>query len=178
MPSKSSIRRRGPALEPSAWRVGRKSLAGTGFLAILASPGIALLVPPVGIFLALLALFVGIGLIFRSAVWISDPCPFCHAVQTVWVPMEGLSRRQVRRQSSGRVFGADCIVCRNRMIVRMHDRMAIPAPRVTVLSGTCRALLVRLQNPRQDRSRAMRDNRASPTRSGSRRAATSAPAHA
>ena len=133
MPRRSLIRRGGPVLEPTSWRVGRKSLAGTGLLTILASPGIALLVPPIGIFLAPVAFLLGIRLIFQSAVWMSGPCPFCHAVQTVWVPMEGLSWGRVRRRSSGRVFGADCAVCRNRIIMRLDDRVAVPAPRVIAL---------------------------------------------
>jgi len=100
---------------------------------ILASPGIALLVPPVGIFLGLGTLLIGLVLLFKFAVWMSGPCPFCHAVQAVWIPMEGLSWRRIRRRSSGRVFGTDCLVCKNRMILRVDDQLAIPAPRMVAL---------------------------------------------
>ena len=96
---------------------------------VLGAPGVALL-PVVGLFLALGAFFVGLGLFFKFAVWMSGPCPFCDSVQFVWVPADGLSWGQIRRGRSGRVFGADCVVCRNRIILRVDDRVAVPAPMV------------------------------------------------
>jgi len=105
---------------------------------ILASPGIVF-VPMIGVFLAIGAFLVGIGLLFQFAVWMSGPCPCCHAVQTVWVPTEACRWRRVRRRSTGYVSGADCVVCRNRMIIRIDDRIAIPAPSVVrVLPGAAR----------------------------------------
>lgn len=94
---------------------------------ILCSPGLAFL-PMLGVVLFVATAGAGITLLFSFAVWMSGPCPFCEALQTVSVPMEGLSWRRVKRGSTRRVFGADCVVCKNRMIVRVDDKVAIPAP--------------------------------------------------
>lgn len=98
-------------------------------MVILCSPGMAFL-PIVGVVLALVTVCAGIAQLFSFAVWMSGACPFCEALQTVSVPMEELSWRRVQRRSTNRVFGVDCVVCKNRMIVRVDDRVAIPAPRV------------------------------------------------
>ena len=116
-------------LQLSTWKVRRSSTVGTGILLVLGSPGFATL-PVVGIPLALGALVCGLGLLFSFTVAMSGRCPYCEVTQTVGVPTDGLSWRRIKKRRTGRVFGADCVVCRNRMIVRVDDRVALPAPSV------------------------------------------------
>jgi len=96
---------------------------------ILCSPGVAFL-PVVGPVLALVVAGAGLLALFSFQVLMWGPCPFCESSQTVLVPAAGLTWRQIRAGSTRRVFGADCTVCANRIIVRVDDRVAIPAPRV------------------------------------------------
>lgn len=116
-------------LQLSTWKVTCSSTAGTGILLVLGSPGFATL-PVLGIPLALGAFVCGLGLLFSFTVSMCGACPFCHATQTFGVPTEGLTWRRIKKGRTGRVFGADCAVCRNRMIIRIDDRVAIPAPSV------------------------------------------------
>lgn len=116
-------------LLPQAWHESRRSLAGTGLQLLLCSPGIVFL-PVIGLALAFVVAVTGLLLLVSFQVLLSGPCPFCESTQTIVVPMDGISWRQLRERRTGRVVGADCTVCASRMIVQIDRRMAIPAPRV------------------------------------------------
>lgn len=120
--------RRREVLEPHTWHASRRSLAGTGLSILLCSPGIGFL-PVIGPVLALVAAVTGLLTLFSFQVLLSGPCPFCESGQTIVLPMDGISWRRVRERRTRRVVGADCAVCANRMIVRVDDRVALPAPR-------------------------------------------------
>ncbi|MBM4245260.1 MAG: hypothetical protein FJ148_15850 [Deltaproteobacteria bacterium] len=121
-------------LLPQDWHESRRSLAGTGLQLLLCSPGIAF-VPVIGLPLALVVALAGLVTLVSFQVLLSGPCPFCASGQTIVVPMDGISWRQVRERRTGRVVGADCTVCGNRMIVQVDRRAAVAAPRVVVRVG-------------------------------------------
>jgi len=110
--------------EPPTWTPRRRYLGGTGLRLLLCSPGIAF-IPVVGPVLALIVFFAGLAGLFSFQVFFSGACPFCEVTQVVPAP-HGVRWGQIRRAATGVVFGADCVVCRNRMIVRIDDRVAIP----------------------------------------------------
>lgn len=124
---------RGGASLPS-WAPRRRYLGGAGLLLILGAPGFAFF-PAVGVFLAFGALLVGLAALFSFQVTVSGACPFCDVVQTVVAPVDGLSWRQIRERRTNRVFGVTCSVCRNRVIVRLDDRVALPAPKAVAGYG-------------------------------------------
>ena len=84
----------------------------------------------IGPVLALVLALTGLLSLFSFQVMLSGPCPFCESGQTIVVPMEGISWRQLRERRTGRMVGADCTECASRMIVQIDRRVAIPAPRV------------------------------------------------
>lgn len=118
-------------LLPQEWHASRRSLAGKGLQLLLCSPGMVF-VPVIGLPLALVVAVAGLVALVSFQVLLSGPCPFCASGQTIVVPMEGISWRQVRARRTGRVVGADCAVCANRMIVQIDRRAAVAAPRVVV----------------------------------------------
>lgn len=107
-------------------------MAATGLQLLMCAPGIAFL-PVIGPPLALVVALAGLASMVSFQVLLSGACPFCESGQAIVLPMEGIRRRQLRERRTGRVLGADCTVCANRMIVQVDARVAIAAPQVVVM---------------------------------------------
>ncbi len=130
MRARLPAKRASPAPAPlPTWTPYRRSLGGKGLLLFLATPGIAL-IPAVGPFLAIGTAVTSVVALFSFEILVKGACPFCGVGQATVLPAGGPSWSRVRARRTGVVFGHTCGVCRNRMIVRLDDRVALPAPRV------------------------------------------------